>query len=405
MLEHTMCRSLLIGIALFLLTTVGKVYGATYYVAKTGNDSNACSQATSQSTPKLTIGSGVSCLRAGDTLSVKAGAYAEEFYGAIPSGTSWSTPVTIAAFPGDTVVIQPPVGANRVFTFVEPQQYIVIQGFILDATHTTYDAVKVDKGAHHIRIALCEVKNAGGNGILVDPPGNNEFLKLDVHDNATGGSAGHGFYITSANNLVDGCHVHDNLRYGIHVFAQAGIGVDNNIVRNNRVYHNNTATDNAAGIILSSGSGNRAYNNVIWNNKFGVQIDYGAINTEVYNNTIYNNQSSNGYAVYNGSASSGAIIRNNICYKNSMDVTSVGTGATISNNTANITDPLFVDAARADFHLQAVSIAIDAGFTISLVSTDADGVPRPKGTSYDIGAYEWVGAQSPPPINLRATIK
>ena len=34
-------------------------YGKTYYVAKTGSDSNSCAQAQNQSTPKLTIAAGL----------------------------------------------------------------------------------------------------------------------------------------------------------------------------------------------------------------------------------------------------------------------------------------------------------------------------------------------------------
>src|SRR5262249_35925023 len=42
--------------------------GNTYYVGKNGSDSNSCTQAQSQSMPKLTINGGLSCLTSGDTL-------------------------------------------------------------------------------------------------------------------------------------------------------------------------------------------------------------------------------------------------------------------------------------------------------------------------------------------------
>src|SRR5262249_32596853 len=61
-------------------------HAATYYVAKTGSDTNSCSSAQSQSTPKLTINAGAGCLSSGDTLIVKAGVYAEVLN--IPYGTS-----------------------------------------------------------------------------------------------------------------------------------------------------------------------------------------------------------------------------------------------------------------------------------------------------------------------------
>ena len=51
-------------------------------------------------------------------------------------------------------------------------------------------------------------------------------------------------------------------------------------------------------------------------------------------------------------------------------------------------DPLFVDVAAGNFHLQPGSPAIDAGFPLAQVTNDFDGDPRPRGPGYDIGAFE-----------------
>ena len=55
-------------------------------------------------------------------------------------------------------------------------------------------------------------------------------------------------------------------------------------------------------------------------------------------------------------------------------------------------DPSFVNEAGKDFRLQSGSIAIDAGVTVSQVQDDIVGVPRPMGSAYDIGAYEFAGS-------------
>ncbi len=72
-----------------------------------------------------------------------------------------------------------------------------------------------------------------------------------------------------------------------------------------------------------------------------------------------------------------------------------GTCPTIPSQTTNNVsgDPLFVSTAALDFHLQGGSPAIDAGLTIAAASPDFDGVARPQGTVFDLGAYEFV-----PPI-------
>ncbi len=48
----------------------------------------------------------------------------------------------------------------------------------------------------------------------------------------------------------------------------------------------------------------------------------------------------------------------------------------------------FVDVSVDDYHLDSRSPAIDAGVEIREVSSDRDGVPRPQGSFYDVGAYE-----------------
>ena len=50
-------------------------------------------------------------------------------------------------------------------------------------------------------------------------------------------------------------------------------------------------------------------------------------------------------------------------------------------------DPLFVNPV-SDFHLQAGSPCIDQGLSLPQVTHDYDGISRPQGKGYDMGAYE-----------------
>src|SRR6185295_1949727 len=66
---------------------------------------------------------------------------------------------------------------------------------------------------------------------------------------------------------------------------------------------------------------------------------------------------------------------------------------TFENNitTKNIADIKFVNPSAKDYRLQPGSPAIDAGKNMSTygITFDLDEKPRPKGTGWDIGAYEY----------------
>jgi hypothetical protein len=67
-----------------------------------------------------------------------------------------------------------------------------------------------------------------------------------------------------------------------------------------------------------------------------------------------------------------------------------GTRSTVVWGEGNVNaDPLFVDSAKSDLHLQASSPAIDTGSTQEAPQTDYDGNPRPSGPAADMGAYEY----------------
>jgi hypothetical protein len=75
---------------------------------------------------------------------------------------------------------------------------------------------------------------------------------------------------------------------------------------------------------------------------------------------------------------------------------------TIQSNNLVATNPLFTNPGAADFSLRNGSPAIDKGTTVTSVRTDIAGVSRPKGSAFDIGAYEFGSAAAPPtPTGLR----
>jgi parallel beta-helix repeat protein len=379
-----------------LLSLPAVVAGAaTYYTAGTGNDANPGTL----TQPFRTLKHGVSVLQPGDSLYVRAGTYAEALIGAIPGGTSWANPVTVAAYPGESVTLRPKSGPDSVLMFYGAEQYIVIAGLILDGTNVNYDAVKItvtgaNSFAHHICLVSCEIKNAYEQGILVTDGANyNVFLNLLVHDNAL--SRGkrslpqwyyHGIYISTDHNLIQGCRVYHNAGYGIHCYDDSGISAHDNVIYGN-VSYNNGVAGNGAGIILSSGCNNIASNNVVYGNDYGISVDYSAINAGVYNNTVTANRK---YGIYIGPGSVNAVVMNNIAYNNrwSPDLIDDGSqGTTYTNNLAGV-DPVFLNPAANDYHLTSASTAaISQGMVLPFVPTDFDAYTRPQWPAYDLGAY------------------
>jgi hypothetical protein len=377
----------------FCIVLPAVAHGATYYVSKTGSDSNTCIQALTPSTAKLRIAAGIACMSGGDSLIIGDGVYAENVSNTIPAGSSVA-PTIIQALNRNQAVVRP---SGTLDVFQIGNDYITIDGIDADAVNaygSPYQMYNGGRGVSHLVLKNGTARNGHGNvssssGIMGNM-NDSQILNMDVYGNGTGTNQDHGIYQGGARAVIDGNRVHNNGAYGIHVYSGGG-GVNNNIIRNNAIWGNVLR-----GVIISSGTGNQFYNNLVYGNGQGIEV--GGIGNLIVNNTIYNNRL---ICIWVTSGSSHTI-QNNICYLNAANNIQNDGGAIIADHNF-FTDPLFVNAAIADFRLTAASGAIDAGTTINEINRDFLGTSRPQGGAPDFGAFEYVsGGQSSPPSSVPA---
>jgi len=294
-------------------------HAATFYVATSGDDANVGTE----KSPFQTLQRGVRVLRAGDTLIVQGGTYPETLVWVIPSGTSWSQPVTVQAAPGETVILQSTAPTDEVVVDIaDNSQYIVLDGFILDANNLAAFAFGIG-AASHIRVRNCEMKNARSSGMLVYGH-SHEFSNLDVHDNGADGFD-HGLYIQSSQTRVASSRFYNHHGYGIHAF---GGNVDDNIFDSNLTYGNTSG-----GMYVGNGVRNTISNNTIWDNGYGLILE--SPGSTVDNNTIYNNYGNSrdrGIGIVILGSDKGVEITHNTVYGNADGAIAGVKDATVRDN-------------------------------------------------------------------------
>ncbi len=193
-----------------------------------------------------------------------------------------------------------------------------------------------------------------------------------VFANNTASSLGGGLLCFYANPTVTSCVFRNNT-------ANYGGGMYNyqsNSVVTNCVFYGNTAAYNGGGMYNDSTAAPTITNCTIFGN-FANGSGVGMVNSPDSPVKVYNSIIGNGV---NGSFAT----------LSHSDVAGYNLASTPDNNGNFDADPLFVNSANGDLHLQAGSPCIDRGddAAIAGVTTDLDGNPRIVNAHVDIGAYE-----------------
>ena len=210
----------------------------------------------------------------------------------------------------------------------------------------------------------------------------------------TAGQYGGGICSSSSLPTITGNTITGNAaNNGGGIYCAAGLSP---IIIGNTIA-SNTATSSGGGVHCSS-SAVILTNNVLAKNTAtnGGGIYCTSSLPVITNNTLASNTATAGGGVYCKATALSPTITNCILWDNGEDLfrtsatysdmeDGVGAPAGLGNISA---PPSFVDTETGDYHLKAESPCIDVATSSGAPSTDKDGVSRPKGRGYDMGAYE-----------------
>jgi hypothetical protein len=359
---------------LFFICLPQLAMAADLYVSTGGSDSGSGTA----SSPLRTIRKASSVAKAGDTVHVAAGTYAET----ILSSASGSASARIR-FVSDTkwgAKITPTSGSTG---WDIRGSYVTVEGFELNCSNNSSckDGIYVGgsnviiKGNHVHHIATSGAcTNIGGSAINADAyygGSNTDILENVVHHIGTATCA----YIQGIYHSTTGS-IKNNLVYqvgavALHLWHDA----------HNIDIINNTAFSSGYGLVVGGGD---FYHD-----------SGGARNVHVNNNILFDNK----YGISEqGVTGSGNTYINNLVFQNSTYNVSLKTGSASGTLAANPQFINYIPAGGGDYHLKSTSPAINKGTSSLAPSVDLDGKARPQGGAVDIGAYEFVsGTPTPQP--------
>ena len=422
---------------------------ATYYVAPppSGNDGNPGSE----SSPWATLQHAVEAVGPGDTILVQSGTYAGARIEQSGTEGAW---ITLQAAPGASVLVNTPGEFNTHESIIEIEtwegdgtvSYWVIAGLeVANAPSWGIDIRGNDSAkSHHINIVGNVVHDnglaSGRTGIFA---AFTDYVLIEGNESYHNGE--HGIYVNNSSDYftVRGNLLHDNANCGLHMNGDASMGGDgimsNGLVENNIIYNNGAGIGGNGGggaaINMDGVTDTMLRNNLLYNNhatgiavfyqdgavcsqnnrllhntilmpadgRWGILIaDPACVNNEITNNIIYSDHATRGSINLAGGApavfqSDYNVVVGRFTTDDSTVISLAEWQALGYDANSFIAAPaeLFVNPGGYDFHLPASSPAVDQG-TNAGVTADLEGSPRPSGSGYDIGAYEYQAGGLPP---------
>jgi hypothetical protein len=397
-------------------TTFSYTPGFFYVDIQNPNCSDSLSrEQVSYDSPWCTISASIPWLVPGDEVTVQPGVYAEHV--TTPTGLEHAR----IKFTGGPGVILDGTGTSqgsRGFT-LHNVAYVDIDFFeIRNYNHEGYDAITISGDSNHINLTNINIHDCY-NGIIMEDDVHDIHISRSqishtryglggedtAHDLFLFGITSHSNQDTSSsygngdgfsfdpgtyNIFIENAIAYDNLDAGFDI-ASSNFECDSCMSHNNTKYGFRLRHAGPATLINTLAYGNGWY-----------PLQISAPEVYLYGST-YINGNDHGYAI-ESLGEPGIMIRDSIFADYANNVLSGSTssldedynlfysasaspGFSIGPNSIQA-DPLFQDKDLDDFHLQPTSPAVDAGIALESFYFDLDGVPRPQGSGYDMGAYE-----------------
>ncbi len=313
--------------------------GTTYYVAKSGSDTNPGTQ----SQPFLTINHAAGLAQAGDTVLVEAGVY-NELVAPKNSGSAAQGYITISAMPGQAAVIDGTglgvPGGQRGLMTLQNSSYIVVQGFEL-RNYTTASRKQVPVGVY--------IFGAGSNVQIVNNHIHDIVTTAKTTPKACGSNAlGMAVYGSSAPEAISALVVSGNELDDLKTGCSESMSIDGNVdgfaVTSNIVHDNDNIGIDAIGFERVSPDpdydqarngeirGNTVYNITSYGNpdygkqyaSDGIYVD-GGTQITIEQNLVHNVDLGIEMASeHKGHVTSYIIARNNVVYQDNSNGISIG---------------------------------------------------------------------------------
>ena len=355
---------------------------ASFYVSKTGDDSNPGTE----TAPWRTVQHAADTVRAGSTVKVRGGVY-EELVSIKASGNAADGYITVRSYPGETAVLDAgrfvPSGRSGVLT-IQNKSYVRIEGFEIRNFRTaehrlTPLGISVVGSGSHIELLKNNVHHIeqtfngrdapgrGGNGFGIAVYGTDAKTTIselvidgnEVHHLKTGSSESLVVNGNVTNFRITHNVVHDNNNIGIDVIGFERTAPDpavdqarDGVVRGNLVYNitsrGNPAygnDENSDGIYVDGGTRILIEQNVMHDVDFGIELasehkDRATSYITARNNLIYHSHTAGvsigGYAPERGHTDHCTVV-NNTLYENDTS----GTGSGEFQMQWNMADDIF----------------------------------------------------------------